>query len=205
VGTFLGIIASITEIFLKRRDKSFRREKLNMVTGLFFSEMGSGLLKCFVRIDPQIDILYQNLKVSNDWTNRDFHKARINLKEHSFSVDSRCGDLPVLREYLQNQANLLLRLLENPLLQERGNFVDLLRAIFHLRDELLNRAEPTKLIDSDRTHLEGDIIRLYKLLAFEWLTYMHYLKNTYGYLFFLAIRVNPFDPEATVVVRSSSS
>jgi hypothetical protein len=95
--------------------------------------------------------------------------------------------------------------LENPLLQECGNFADLLRAIFHLRDELLNRAELTKLIDSDRKHLEGDIIRVNKLLAFEWLTYVRYLKNNYGYLLSLAIRVNPFDPEATVVVRSSPS
>jgi hypothetical protein len=202
VGTFLGIVASITEIFLKRREESFRREKRNMVTGLFFSEMGSGLLMQFARIDPEIDILCQNLKVSNDWTNKDFNRANISLNEHRFSVDSRRGDLPALRDYLQGRANLLLRLLENPILQERGNFADLLRAIFHLRDELLNRAELTKLVDTDRKHLEGDIIRAYKLLVFEWLNYMHYLKNNYGYLLSLAMRVNPFDPEATVVVRS---
>ncbi|UCE56793.1 MAG: two pore domain potassium channel family protein [Desulfobacterales bacterium] len=203
VGTFLGVVASITEIFLKRREESFRREKLNMVTGLFFSEMGSGLLRQFARIDPQIDILYQNLKVSNDWTNKDFHRANISLKEHRFSVDSRRGDLSALREYLQNRANLLLRLLENPILQEHGNFADLLRAIFHLRDELLNRTDLTELLDTDRKHLEGDIARVYKLLVFAWLAYMRYLKNNYGYLLSLAMRVNPFDPEASAVVRSS--
>ena len=202
VGTFLGVIASITEIFLKRREESLRREKLNMVAGLFFSEMGSGLLRQFAQIDPQIDILRQYLKVSNEWTNQDFHRANINLKQHRFSVDSRRGDLPALREYIQNRANLLLRLLENPILQEHGNFADLLLSIFHLRDELLNRAELTKLIDTDQKHLEGDIIRVYRLLVFEWLNYMRYLKNNYGYLLSLAMRVNPFDPEATVVVKS---
>ena len=45
------------------------------------------------------------------------------------------------------------------------NIADLLRAIFHLRDELLNRADLTKLIDTDRKHLEGDIVRVYKLLV----------------------------------------
>ena len=30
-----------------------------------------------------------------------------------------------------------------------------------------------------------------------------YLKNNYGYLLSLAMRVNPFDPEASAVVRSS--
>jgi hypothetical protein len=173
-----------------------------MVTGLFFSEMGSGLLMQFAHIDPQIDILYQNLKVSNDWTNKDFHRANIILKEHRFSVDSRSGDLPALCEYLQNRANLLLRLLENPILQDHGDFADLLRAIFHLRDELLNRTELTELLDTDRKHLEGDIIRVYKLLVSLWLTYMRYLKNNYGYLLSLAMRVNPFDPEASAVVRN---
>ena len=203
VGTFLGVVASITEIFLKRREESFRREKLNMVAGLFFSEIGSGLLRQFAHIDPHIGILYQNLMISNDWTNEDFRKANNILNEHRFSVDSRLGDLLALREYLQSRANLLLRMLENPILQEHGNFADLLRAIFHLRDELLNRTDLTELLDTDRQHLEGDIVRIYKLLVFEWLAYMRYLKNNYGYLLSLAMRVNPFDPEASAVVKGS--
>lgn len=203
VGTFLGVVASITEIFLKRREESLRREKLNMVAGLFFSEIGTGLLKQFALIDPEIDILYQHLKVSNDWRSQDFRNADIRIKSHRFSVDSRLGDLPVLRQYLQKRANFLLRMLENPTLQEHGNFADLLRAIFHLRDELLNRSNLTELLDTDRKHLEVDIARVYKLLVFEWLTYMHYLKNNYGYMLSLAMRVSPFDPEASAVVKSS--
>lgn len=203
VGTFLGVVASITDVFLKRREESFRREKLNMVAGLFFSEMGTGLLKQIAAIDPEIDILYQNLKISNDWKNQDFHNANIVIKRHRFSVNSHLGDLPVLREYLQKRANLLLRMLENPILQEHGNLADLLRAIFHLRDELLNRSDLTEFLDTDRKHLEGDIARVYKLLVFEWLTYMRYLKNSYGYMLSLAMRVNPFDPEASAVVKSS--
>ena len=38
----------------------------------------------------------------------------------------------------------------------------------------------TKLIDTDRKHLEGDIVRVYKLLVFDWLIYMRYLKNNYA-------------------------
>ena len=93
-------------------------------------------------------------------------------------------------------------MLENPTLQEHGNFPDLLRATFHLRDELLNRVDLSQMPDTDRQHLEGDIVRIYKLLVIEWLFYMHYLKDNYGYLFSLALRVNPFDPEASPVVRS---
>jgi hypothetical protein len=108
-----------------------------------------------------------------------------------------------MREYLQNRANFLLRILENPILQEHGNFADLLRAIFHLRDELLNRVDLSEMPDADRQHLEGDIVRIYNLLVIEWLSHMHYLKDNYGYLFSLALRVNPFDPDASPVVGNS--
>ena len=106
---------------------------------MFFSELGNGLLRQFAQLDPRIDMLHQILKVSNEWKNEDFKKAKKSLEEHRFFIDSRRGDLLKLREYLQDRANFLLRMLENPTLQEHGNFTDLLRAIFHLRDELLNR------------------------------------------------------------------
>jgi voltage-gated potassium channel len=203
VGTFLGIVATITETFLKRREESFRRQKLNMVAGLFFSELGTGLLRQFAQLDPEIGILQQILKVSNEWTKEDFRKTSKIINKHRFTIDSRQGDLIAMREYLQNRANFLLRMLENPMLQEHGNFPDLLRAIFHLRDELLNRVNLSKLPDTDRRHLEGDIVRSYKLLVIEWLSYMRYLKDNYGYLLSLAMRVNPFDPEANAVVNGS--
>lgn len=203
VGTFLGIVANITDTFLKRREESFRRQKINMVAGLFFSELGTGLLRQFTQLDPEIDILQEILKVSNEWINEDFRKTSKTINKHRFTVDSRQGDLLAMREYLQNRASFLLRMLENPMLQEHGNFPDLLRAIFHLRDELLNRMDLSELSDTDRQHLEGDIVRSYKLLVVEWLSYMRYLKDNYGYLLSLAMRVNPFDPKASAVVKGS--
>jgi hypothetical protein len=41
---------------------------------------------------------------------------------------------------------------------------------------------------------------VYVLLVSEWLDYMQHLKRNYPYLFSLAIRTNPFDPEASPVV-----
>ena len=203
VGTFLGVVASITDIFLKRREESFRRQKLNMVAGLFFSELGTSLLRQFTQLDTKLDMLHKILKVSNRWKNKDFYKAKKSLEEHHHVIDSRRGDLIKLREYLQSRANFLLRILENPILQEHGNFTDLLLAIFHLRDELLNRVDLSEMPDDDRQHLEGDIVRIYNLLVIEWLSHMHYLKDNYGYLFSLALRVNPFDPDASPVVGNS--
>jgi len=203
VGTFLGVIASITDYFVDRREEAFRQQKIDMVTGLFFSEMGNDLLKSFIRFDPEIESLHRILKISQEWKKEDFDRAYSLLKNQRFSIDSGRGDIPALMKYLQSSGDLLLRLIENPIIQEHESFTELLRALFHLRDELLNRKDLFELLDSDRKHLEGDIARVYNLLIFEWLRYIRYLKKSYGYLFSLAIRVNPFDPDATAVVKNS--
>jgi len=39
------------------------------------------------------------------------------------------------------------------------------------------------------------------LLVHEWLDYMKYLKKNYPYLFSLAVRTNPFDRNASVVLK----
>jgi hypothetical protein len=38
---------------------------------------------------------------------------------------------------------------------------------------------------------------VYELLAAQWLAYMKHLRDNYPYLFSLAIRTNPFDPDAS--------
>ncbi|MDF1551433.1 MAG: potassium channel family protein [Deferrisomatales bacterium] len=201
VGTFLGVIASITDVLVNRREETRRRQKLDMVTGLFFSEMGNELLKRFTHMDPETETLHHILEISSEWKSRDFEKARKALRKYHLVVDSRRGDMPALRDYLQQKAELLLRLIENPAIQEHENFTDLLHAVFHLRDELMHRKGLPALADADRKHLEGDVARIYKLLIFEWLRYMQYLKGSYGYLFSLAQRTNPFDPEADAAVE----
>ena len=203
VGTFLGVVASITDLFLKRREEFLRHQKLNMVTGLFFSELGNGLLRRFAQMDPEKNTLHTILKITGKWSENDFLKAGNDLKQHHYVIDSHRGNLSDLREFLQKQAGLLLRLLENPIVHEHGTFTDMLQAIFHLRDELLNRPELADLPDADRAHLEGDLVRVYKILVPEWVRYMGYLKTNYAYLFSLAMRINPFDSEASAVVKEA--
>lgn len=200
VGTFLSVVASITDVFVNRREEKIRKEKVNMVLGLFFSEMGNELLTHFIQFDNEINLLYQNLRVSIKWENEDFNKAYDILKTHRISINSHNGDMPALLKCMQSRSDLLLRLIENPIIQEHEHFTELLRAIFHLRDELSHRNSLSQLLDADRKHLEGDISRAYKLLIFEWLRYLRYIKKNYGYLFSLAVRTNPFDPDATITV-----
>jgi hypothetical protein len=49
-------------------------------------------------------------------------------------------------------------------------------------------------------HLERDTNRVYSALVDEWFRYMEYIHAQYPYLFSLAMRTNPFDESASVVV-----
>ncbi len=201
VGTFLEVIAGITQVMINRRDKELRLEKLNMIVGLFFSEIGTRLLKSLSEADPNPGSPAEQLSVSEDWTDRRFQEVSAELSRYSYSIDADRVDLEALRQKLKAKGDLLLRLLENPILLEHESFTELLRAIFHLRDELLNREHVAELPKSDRRHLSGDMERVYRLLVSHWLVYMNYLRKNYPYLFSLAMRTNPFDPRATAVIR----
>ena len=67
-------------------------------------------------------------------------------------------------------------------------------------EELENRDDLSKLPKSDYNHLSGDVVRIYSFLILEWLQYMEHLENNYPYLFSLAIRTNPFDPNPHVEI-----
>ena len=106
-----------------------------------------------------------------------------------------------LQNFLVDKRGFLLRLLENPNLLEHEHFTDLLWAVFHLAEELSHRTDVKELPDTDYQHLAGDIARAYKLLIRQWLEHMEHLKNDYPYLFSLAIRTNPFNPDASPEVK----
>jgi len=80
-------------------------------------------------------------------------------------------------------------------------FTDLLRAVFHLTEELERREDVSRLPDTDYAHIAGDIKRAYIIIVREWLDYVKYLKEKYPYLFSLAMRTNPFDQTATPFVK----
>jgi hypothetical protein len=202
VGTFLGVVANATEIMLNRREKKARIEKLNMVASLFFSEIGNRLLTYFVESDPQAASLRKELVVTNDWSVADFLKVSRFLKNYKYNIDIEKVPQEQLKTFFSGKVDLLLRILENPALLERESFTETIRAVFHFRDELLLRNDISQLPESDKKHLAGDIQRAYRLLALQWLDYMRHLKDSYPYLFSLAMRTNPFDLNASPVVNT---
>jgi len=92
------------------------------------------------------------------------------------------------------------RIVPYPNLLEHETFTDLLWAVFHLAEELAYRKNVSLLPNSDYEHLIGDIKRVHVLLLSEWLDYMKHLREDYPYLFSLAVRTNPFNPDAKTEV-----
>jgi hypothetical protein len=194
------MVTMIIHQLLSTRERRIRLEKLNMVIGAFFSEVGTMLLTYFSDFDPRLDGIRKELVVTADWSDKQFSTMSNRLKNYGYSVEIQKVELGYLRDFLIGKRDFLLRLLENPNLLEHEAFTELLRAVFHLTEELASRENIKKLPDSDYGHLAGDIKRAYILLVHEWLNYMRHLKDNYPYLFSLAMRTNPFDQSASPVV-----
>ncbi|GAI16525.1 unnamed protein product [marine sediment metagenome] len=194
-------VTLIINQLLSKREKRARLEKLEMVIGTFFSEVGTRLLAFLSDFDPKLDEIRKELIVTSDWPEQEFSGVSNRLKNYDYGVEMEKIDLEDLRSFLGGKNNFLLRLLENPTLLEHEAFTELLQAVFHLTEELSARKDTRRLPTSDREHLAGDIKRVYVLLVRQWLDYMRYLKDTYPYLFSLAVRTNPFDQNASPIVK----
>lgn len=194
-------VTLIINQLLSTREKRALLEKLNMIIGAFFSEVGTLLLTYFSDFDPRLDSIRKDLIVASDWSDQEFLSMSKRLKNYDFEVEINKINLENLRSFLRDKRDFLMHLLENPNLLEHESFTEVLRAVFHLTEELVNRKELSKLPDTDLEHLAGDIKRAYSLLVDRWLDYMKYLKDNYPYLFSLSMRTNPFDQEASPIVK----
>lgn len=192
VGAFMGVVANVTEMFLSRREQSIRQSKTHMVASVFFSELGGELLRLCAAADDNPDELKQCIGVDKGWGKDEFQALRRTMINRGFSVDINKIKLAEVRKLLGTNGDFLLRLLENPYLLESEKFSAVLLAVFHLRDELNHRQVLDALPQSDLAHLSADISRVYRLLTEQWLSYAQYLAENYPYLFFMAVRANPF-------------
>ncbi|MCK9630101.1 MAG: hypothetical protein M0R30_00515 [Methanoregula sp.] len=194
-------VTLIIDQLLESREKKQRMEKLNMVIGIFFSRVGTPLMARLATADTCVMPLRNELAIRpGDWTADRFRAAQAGLSDWHCKVDPAHVDREALREFLQSNEDFLLRIMENPTIFEHESFTDLMFAVTHLEEELSARGDLSNLPPTDLAHLETDMERVYSQLVPEWLKYMEYLRNHYPYLFSLAMRQNPFDKMASVVV-----
>jgi len=202
---FLPLQVLFVTFFLQRAIENAAREerleKLNLVVGAFFSEVGRELLVTLSNHDQSLVKIRKELVVRPEWGDCEFDALVKRLAAYDYGVEIERVDLKKLREQLVSKREFLLRLMGNPNLLEHEYFTDLLRAIFHVMEELEARDDFSKCPPADIAHIQSDLNRAYKDLVGEWLSYMRHLKKEYPYLFHLAMRQNPFDEVASVIVE----
>jgi hypothetical protein len=195
------IVILIIDKLLSEREKTSKLEKLNMVIGAFYSEVGTRLLKMLSEASPTIEEIRLHLAVTEKWSNSNFKSAVERLASSKKSIDISSVDLTMLKDVLVSKRDFMLRLLENPILLEHESFTDVLRAVFHLTEELDCRPNTTKLPKADLAHLQKDMERAYETLTRQWIENMMHLKKNYPYLFSLSMRTNPFLKDSTPVIK----
>jgi len=179
------LVTLVLHQLLRYREKKVMLNKLNMVIGAFFSEVGRELLKNFSDFDTKSSEISHKLVITNESFEKEFLKICKSVENHTYNIDSKRGDLENIRNFLKGKRQFLLNLLENPNLLEHESFTNLLWAVFHLTEELSLRRNLNGLPETDYQHLAGDMKRAYLLLIVEWLNYMKHLKTDYPYLFSL--------------------
>ncbi|MFC1962212.1 potassium channel family protein [Chloroflexota bacterium] len=201
IGTFLTIITNLTQILVHRGQNRIRTRRLNMIIGVFFTEVGNELLKMFVQFDPGINEIRKDCLLNQDCSDTDFASLRSRLQHYEYNIEPKLLDLGKLSEYLTGKGDLLLRQIENPSLIEHESFTELLWSVIHLRDELMSRKSFRGLSEVDIQHLANDTKRAYTALVMRWVDYLNHLKRSYPYLFSLAIRTNPFSNTPTAEIE----
>lgn len=195
------LVTLIIDSLLTRQERRQRLEKISMVTDAFFSEVGSNLLRFFLGFDRNAVAIREKLNIKQDWTEQDFAVAKEYIRNYGFDMSCQQGDLEELRVFVISKRDFLLRLLENPNLLEHESFTEMLRATFHMIEELVCRKNLKALSPADGEHLAKDLNRAYMALVNQWLDYMVHLKNDFPYLYSLSTRMNPFNKDASAEIK----
>lgn len=195
-------VALIVDRILNWREKQAVLNKMNMVAGVFFDEMGTRLMgELLPAFDPSQ--ITARLGVRRDWEADDFRKAAALAERSRLEANVHAINLEELKEFFHREREFILRLLENPNLLEHERFTDMLWAVSHLAEELDMRHDLRSLPASDLKHIGVDIGRAFNALAAEWLDYVRHLKLHYPYLFSLVLRIHPFQENPSPIVNAA--
>ena len=70
---------------ISSREKKQMMEKLNMVIGAFFSELGTDLLGAITKFDPDTEHIKDDLLINNNWSEKDFKRAKKAIQEFEYT------------------------------------------------------------------------------------------------------------------------
>ncbi|CEK34827.1 Uncharacterised protein [[Clostridium] sordellii] len=177
------VVTIILEKLIDYRAKKDRIEKINMLVGIFFTEVGGKLMHLIIDSDKDAKNYITNFE--------DLNNIKKCLNEYDYKVDMNNIDLCSIKNILLENNNLFVTLISNENVFQHQIFTDLLMSVVHLRDEIIFMEKDDNL-ELNINHLENDVIRVYKNISIQWISYLEYLNKSYPFLYNNAVRVNPF-------------
>jgi hypothetical protein len=196
------LVTLIIQTIMDRREKEAMIGKMSTVIGAFFSELGTPFIQFVTAHGSRLPDLGPELHVNSNWTDKDYDRTVKNIAEREIDLKLDAGSLAEIKVMLTEKRGFLLGMMENPNLLEHERFTELLLALFHVQEEMMNRKDVRSSPPSDVAHLNKDVNRAFSLMVREWALHMRHLQKNYPYLFSLAVRTNPFDPGADSVVKA---
>lgn len=187
------IVSLILEKILEKRELNHKMEKMNMIIGVFFSEIGNEILRLIAESDGNTDQIKDQYMASENWYAGGQKVQIASTYAYAHNIDMQKLDLQRLKNILSGKNDFLITLMENPVLMEHDNFTDMIMGLFHIKEEFSYRKEIAEMNEKDIKHLKGDVERVYKPIVIEWIRYMNHMKEEYPYLFMTAMKHNPYD------------
>lgn len=182
----------VLDKLLEKRELSHLLERLNMLIGLFYTELGTDLLKEIVVGDNDLNLIRKDSIKEKCEDKISFDILVKDILSHEYIIDIHKINLKNIQTQLDNNKDLIITLLTNNNLLEHETFTEMLMAIIHLKDELNSRYNDN-IEEYEINHISKDIEVAYKYLTIEWAKYMEYLRDNYPVLFTKALINNPFD------------
>ncbi len=97
------LVTLVIDRVMSAREKKSMLNKLNMVIGAFFSEVGSGLLHRFSKFDLNSQNIKKEFISLNRWSDKDFDKESEMILRFKYSVNSKAGDINSLKIFLSDK------------------------------------------------------------------------------------------------------
>ena len=195
------IVVLVIERIIDQSERKAKLQKLNMVLGAFFNDVGNHLLRGLLDNFNNKAEIAKHLNLVNSWGKKEFQEAADYADKLKIEIDYKNMNLAELKIFFAKKREFLMTLLGNPSLLEHDHFTDLLWAVTHLDEELESRTSVENLPEADLKHLAGDIERLYGRLVVEWLDYIEHLHTNYPFLYSLVLRTHPFQEHPSAVIK----
>lgn len=187
-------VSLVFERIIEVQNASQNKKKVYMLVEIFYIELGNSLLKKFSNADKAVKQCVNTLQPNMKWDQDEFKVLKKAISGMSNTIDVAKLNIIEIYKLLNLNKPMLINMISNPALTENGTFSNTLIATFHLLDELSSR-DLEALSEEDLLHIKVDIERTYKGLAEDWVLYMEHLSKEYPFLYYSAIKNNPFNVE----------